>query len=88
MPEEVRARLVRQERVHRLAVLGQVDAGREGVPHAELVGVEHELLVPHREPALEPAGGVEHEVHAAEHRRLHRVGGLVGRLRVGDLRGA
>ncbi len=78
--------LVRQERVERLAVLGQVDPLAERVPHAELVGVEDELLVAHREPALEPAGGVEHEVRAGEHRRLHRVRRLVRRLRVGDLR--
>ena len=35
--------------------------------HAELVAVEDELLVADREAALEPAGGVEHEVDAAEH---------------------
>ena len=63
-----------------------VDALREGVPRRRLVDVEDELLVSHREAALEPAGRVEHEVDAPEHRRLHRVRRLVGRLGVGDLR--
>ena len=86
MAEEVRAWLVREERFERLPVLRQVDAPAERVPHPELVCVEDELLVAHCEPALEPAGCVQDEVRAAEHGRLHRVRGLVRRLRVGDLR--
>ena len=56
--------------------------------HPALVGVEDELLVADGEPALEPAGGVEHEVDAGEDRRLEGRGRLVGGLGVGDLRGA
>ena len=86
MAEEVRAGLVREEGVERLPVLREVHALAERVPHAELIGVEDELLVAHREPALEPAGGVENEVRAAEDGRLHRVRRLVCRLCVRDLR--
>ena len=84
MPGEVRARLVRQERIERLAVLREVDALREHMPHAELIGVEDALLVPHRQSALKPARRVQHEVRAGEQRRLHRVRGLLGSLGIGD----
>ena len=60
------------DRVERLAVLGQVDALDEDGHHPALVGVEDELLVADGQPALEPAGGVEHEVDAAEDGRLER----------------
>jgi hypothetical protein len=84
--EEMLPGLVGEHGVDRLPVRRQVDAPRERVPHAELVGVEDELLVAHRQAALEPACGMQHEIHAAEQRRLHRVRGLVGCLRIGDLR--
>ena len=60
------------DRVERLAVLGQVDALDEDGHHPALVGVEDELLVADGQPALEPAGRVEHEVDAAEDGRLER----------------
>ena len=65
--EVVGARLVGQDRVERLAVLGQVDALRTRLHHPALVGVEDELLVADRQPAFEPARGVEHEVDPGQH---------------------
>ena len=56
--------LVGPDGVERLAVLGHVDAVDEDAHHPALVGVEDELLVADGQPALEPAGGVEHEVDA------------------------
>ena len=56
--------------------------------HARLVDIHHELLVAHGEAALEPAGRVQHEVHAGEHRRQHGLGRFIGGLRIGDLGGA
>ena len=76
------------DRVDGLAVLGQVDAVDEDRGHPALVGIEDELLVADGEPALEPAGGMQDEVDAAEDRRVERRRRLVGGLRVGDLRGA
>ena len=87
-PEIVLARVVGQDRVEGLAVLGQVDALHEDRGHPALVGVEDELLVADGEPPLEPAGGVEHEVDAGQDRRAERGGRFVGGLGVGDLRGA
>ena len=86
--EEVLARAVLDDRVDRLAVLGHVDALDEDRRHPALVGVEDELLVADRQPALEPAGRVEDEVDAGEDRRAERGRRLVGGLGVGDLRGA
>src|SRR3546814_9923784 len=62
--EEVAARADLAQRVHRLAVLAEVVAGAEGLHQAELVGVDDELLVGRHQAALQPAGRVEHEVHA------------------------
>ena len=62
--EEMPARPDLAHRVHRLAVLREVDPLGQRVQHPELVGVEHELLVGRHQPALEPAAGVQHEVHA------------------------
>ena len=88
LPEVVRARLVGQDRVERLAVVGQVEAGGEDRHHPALVRVHDEFLVADGQPALQPAGGVEDEVDAGQDGRLERGGGLVGGLGIGDLRGA
>ena len=52
---------------------------------AETVGVDDELFIAGAETALEPAGGVQYEVGAAEDRGHHRVGAFGRGLRVGQL---
>jgi DNA-binding NtrC family response regulator len=69
----VRAGLVRADRVEGLAVLRHVDAAREDLHHPALVGVEDELLVPHGQPALEPAARKDFEADWI--RRALRVSG-------------
>ena len=66
--EEVLAGADLIDGVHRLTVLRDVDTFKHGVEHAGLVDIHHELLVTHRQTALEPPGGVQHEVHTGEHR--------------------
>ena len=75
-------------RIERLAVGGQIHAGEQRVHHAGLVGVHDEFLVAHGEAALEPAGGVQHEVDARETGGEQGVGRFERRLRIRDLRGA
>src|SRR5439155_17171890 len=85
--EEVLAWAAVEHRLERQPVLGEVDAADERRCHRGLVGVEDELLVADRQPALEPAGGVEIEVHASLHRCHEADRALVRGLVVGDLRG-
>ena len=83
--EEVVARLVLEDRVDRLTVLAEVDALHERRHTPELIAVEHELLVADRQPTLQPAGGMEHEVDATHHGRQQRGHRLVRSLGVGQL---
>ena len=53
--------------------------------HPQDLDVDDVLLVARHEAALEPAGGVHHEVRAGEEGRQHRHQRLVGRLGVGRL---
>ena len=76
------------DRIHGLAILGQVDPREQRVHHAGLVGVHDELLVAHGQATLEPAGGMEHEVHARQTRGQQSVGGFERGLSVGNLGGA
>src|SRR3546814_4664992 len=55
------------DRIHRLAVLAEVDALQHGLHQPELVGVEDELLVGRGQSAFEPAGGMQHR---SEERRV------------------
>ena len=86
--EEMPAGLDLMERLHRLPIVAEVDALGEHMHGAELVEIHHEFLVRGREPALQPAGGVQHEIRARKHRRQQRLRALIGRLRVGNLGGA
>ena len=86
--EEVLAGADLADGVHGLAVFREIDAVEEYLNHGRLVGVHDELFVAHDEAALEPAGGVEHEIDAGEHGSLEGVGGFVGGLGVGGLGGA
>ena len=70
---------------HRLTVLRDVYAVQEHSDHARLVAVHYEFLVAHGEPTLEPARGVQHKVDAGQCGGLQRVGGFIGRLRIGQL---
>src|SRR5439155_4976498 len=86
--EEMLPGAIGADRVERLTVLREVDPLDEYSHHPALVGVDDELLVAHGQPALEPAGSMEDEVHAGEDRRLERRRRLVCGLGIGDLRGA
>src|SRR2546430_17400203 len=86
--EEMLAGTAFADGIERLTVVRQVDAGQQRMHHARLVGVHDELLVAHREAPLEPPGGMQHEVDAAQTGRNEGVGGLISRLRVRDLRSA
>ena len=55
------------DRVHCLAVFAEVIAAQQLVHLAQLVAVHHELLIAGHQPALEPAGRLQHEVGAAHH---------------------
>src|SRR5207302_611854 len=83
--EEVLARTDLADGVERLAVLGQIHSREQRMHHARLIGVHHELLVAHGQTALEPPGGMQHEVDTRETGGSQRVGRLVGRLGIRDL---
>ena len=83
--EEVFAGADLADRIDRLTVLGEINAREQRVHHARLVYVEDEFLVAHREAAFEPAGRVQHEIHAAKAGWQQGVGGFRCRLRVRDL---
>ena len=84
--EEVLARSELVEAVERELVVVERHTLEPAVQGAAEVGVHHELLVAHHQPALQPARRVEHEVRAAQDRRHHRHRRLRHRLAVGDLR--
>jgi hypothetical protein len=76
------------EGLHRLAVLAQVDASGQHMHHAELVAIHHEFLIGRGQPAFHPARRVEHEIRAGMKGWNERLRAFIGRLGVGDLRGA
>ncbi len=86
--EIVAARADLADGVERLRGLRKVDALSELLLHAELVLVDHELLVGGDEAAFEPAGRVQHEIRAGKQRHVQRVGRFMGGLRIRDLRAA
>src|SRR3954451_2606955 len=63
--EEMLARAAAEHRVEGIPVVGDIDALDVGFGHRRLVLVEHELLVPDREAALEPARSVKVEVDSS-----------------------
>ena len=86
--EEHPTRALLTDGVHRELLLAHPDPAGEDVEHPQELEVEHELLVRGGEAALQPPGGVHHEVAAADHRRPQRVGRLGRRLEVEGVRRA
>ena len=76
------------DRIHRLRVFVDVDAPGEVMQGAKLIGIHHELLEADYQPALQPAAGVQHEVHARQQPHVQAVRRLVGRLRIRQFRAA
>ena len=76
------------DRIHGLTVRSHVHAFAKPLLHAQLVYVHHEFLVAGYQPALEPAGRMQHEIRAREHRRVQRIRAFIGGLRIRDLGGA
>ena len=58
-------------------VVIQAQPPQQDVHHAEAVIVEHQLLVVHDQAALQPSGGVEHEVCARHQSGEKGVGALL-----------
>ncbi|MNL48296.1 hypothetical protein D3C87_1711390 [compost metagenome] len=73
------------DRVHGLAFLGEIDAHRHLLHHAELVLVDHELLVGRDQTAFQPTGRMQHEVGAGKQCHVQRVGRFVRCLSVRHL---
>ena len=86
--QEHPARALLADGVHRELLLAHPDPAGEDVEHAQELEVEHELLVGGGQAALQPPGGVHHQVAAADHRRPERVGRLGRRLEVEGVRRA
>ena len=76
------------QRIHRLSVNRVIDPGQKHLNHPGLVRIQNELLVTHGEPALEPAGGVQHEIDSRQHGALQGVGGFIGCLGIREFRSA
>ena len=76
-----------EHRLEGVAVVGRVDAVQVRPGHRRLVLVEHELLVADGQTTLQPAGGVEVEVHAGLEGGQEADRALVGGLVVGHLGG-
>ena len=53
---------------------------------AQLVGIHDEFLERRHKPPFQPATGVQHEVHPGKKPHVQTVGGLIGRLRIGQFR--
>ncbi len=77
--------------LHGEGAVGRVDSRQERAGRAQLVGIQHELLVSGDQTPLEPSRRMERKVDAAEQRRHERHGALVCRLsirRLGSGQGA
>ena len=84
--KEMLARPDLPERVERKRIVVDRKAAHPDMQRGAEIGVHHELLVAHREAALEPAGGMQDEIRAALDRRQHRHRAFLHRLPVGNLR--
>ena len=73
------------DRIHRLAVLRHIHALGHLLQRPKLIRIHHEFLERRHKAAFQPAAGMQHEVHAAQERRVERVRRLVRRLRIGKL---
>ena len=74
------------DRVHRLGVLVHLYPAGEVMQCAQLIGIHDEFLERRHKPPFQPATGVQHEVHPRQKPHVQTVGGLIGRLRIGQFR--